>query len=74
MELHRLAVIVVVLSLFKIFDLTVKFLVFLLYMSGLDTMSAILNKEHLARLAPKPGSQLKKDGGSHLPGSRTTTY
>ena len=34
-------------------------------------MSAIANKEHLARLPPKPGSQLKKDGRSHLPGSIT---
>ena len=41
----------------------------LLYMSGLDMMAAISNKEHLARLPPKPGIQLKKDGRSHLPGS-----
>ena len=45
----------------------------LLYMSGLDMMSAISNKEHLARLPPKPGSQLKKDGRSHLPGSSPAT-
>ena len=38
----------------------------LLYMSGLNMMSAISNKEHLARLPSKPGSQLKKDGRSHL--------
>ena len=37
-------------------------------MSGLNMMSEISNKEHLARLPPKPGSQLKKDGRSHLPG------
>ena len=29
--------------------------------------SAISNKEHRARLPPKPGSQPKKDGQSHLP-------
>ena len=45
----------------------------LLYMSGLNMMSAISNKEYLARLPPKPGSQLKKDGQSHLPGSSPTT-
>ena len=45
----------------------------MLHMSGLDIMSAISNKEHLARLPPKPGSQLKKDGRSHLPGSSPTT-
>ena len=38
-------------------------------MSGLNVMSAISNKEHLAMLPPKPGSQPKKDGRSHLPGS-----
>ena len=38
-------------------------------MSGLDMMSAISNREHSPRLPPKPGSQLKNDGRSHLPGS-----
>ena len=46
---------------------------FLLYMSGLDMMWAISNKEHLAGLLPKPGSQLKQDGRSHLPGSNPAT-
>ena len=54
--------------------LKICFSVHLLLMSGLDMMSAISNKEQLARLPPKPGSQLKKDRPSHLPGSRTTAY
>ena len=44
-----------------------------LYMSGLNIMLAKLNKDHLARLPPKPGNQLKKSGRSHLPGSSPTT-